>query len=116
MPKVVARDGARTIVIVDKDGKTRTWEGKPGDTPPAWVQALRPRWAVVQAGYRNRFGHPVPDVMHRYEDVGTQMVQNDSCGAASWSSWQPDQMRCERQQRLRYWDAFAVRTPPQGAR
>ena len=40
MPKVVARDGARTIVIVDKDGKTRTWEGKPGDTPPAWVQAL----------------------------------------------------------------------------
>ena len=40
MPKVVARDGAQTIVIVDKDGKTRTWEGKPGDTPPAWVQAL----------------------------------------------------------------------------
>ena len=90
--------------------------GSRTSSSPAWVQALRPRWAVVQAGYRNRFGHPVPDVMHRYEDVGTQMVQNDSCGAASWSSWQPDQMRCERQQRLRYWDAFAVRTPPQGAR
>lgn len=40
MPMVMARDGKQTIVIVDKDGKTRTWEGKPGEAPPAWVQAL----------------------------------------------------------------------------
>jgi hypothetical protein len=39
-PKPAAGDEQRTIVIVDQDGKTRSWEGKPGDTPPAWVQAL----------------------------------------------------------------------------
>ncbi|HZV37666.1 MAG TPA: hypothetical protein VFF96_02845, partial [Pseudoxanthomonas sp.] len=30
----------RKVVIVDKDGKTRSWEGGPNDTPPAW--ALEP--------------------------------------------------------------------------
>lgn len=28
---------ARKVVIVDKDGKTRSWEGGPDDTPPSWV-------------------------------------------------------------------------------
>ena len=27
----------RKVVIVDKDGKTRSWEGGPDDTPPSWV-------------------------------------------------------------------------------
>lgn len=30
----------RRIMVIDKDGKTRTWEGGKGDAAPAWVQAL----------------------------------------------------------------------------
>jgi hypothetical protein len=30
----------RRIMVIDKDGKTRTWEGGKGDAAPAWVQSL----------------------------------------------------------------------------
>ena len=76
-----------------------------------WVQALKPRWAVVQAGYRNRFGHPVPSVVQRYEQAGTNLVQNTDCGAALWRSAEPEQMQCERERHLRFWDVF-VRAAP----
>jgi len=32
---------------------------------PGW-RPCRPNWAVVQAGYRSRYGHPAPDIMDRY--------------------------------------------------
>lgn len=30
----------RRVMVIDKDGKTQTWEGGKDDAPPAWVQAL----------------------------------------------------------------------------
>lgn len=38
----VAGEGTnvRRVMVIDKDGKTRTWEGGKDETPPAWVQAL----------------------------------------------------------------------------
>lgn len=30
----------RRFVLVEKDGKTRSWEGDAGEAPPAWVQSL----------------------------------------------------------------------------
>ena len=76
-----------------------------------WVQTLKPRWAVVQAGYRNRFGHPVPSVVQRYEQAGTNLVQNTDCGAALWRSAEPEQMQCERERHLRFWDVFVQAAP-----
>jgi competence protein ComEC len=70
---------------------------------PPFVQAVRPKWAWVQAGYRNRFGHPAPAVQARYEAEQAQWVTTAHCGAASWRSDAPDDMRCERTQRQRYW-------------
>jgi competence protein ComEC len=35
----------------------------------AFIDAVAPRVAVVQAGYRSRFGHPAPDVVARYADT-----------------------------------------------
>lgn len=69
----------------------------------AWVEVVAPKWAVVQAGYRNRFGHPHPAVMQRYEAVGSQWVQTPDCGAAYWQSWRVEQLACERIVRQRYW-------------
>jgi competence protein ComEC len=73
-----------------------------------WVEALAPRWAMVQAGYRNRFGHPVPAVVQRYEQSGSTVVQQDRCGAALWRSAQPEALLCERLIRAHYWDVHAV--------
>ena len=71
----------------------------------ALVQATAPRWAIVQAGYRNRYGHPVADVVQRYAAAGSTVVHSARCGAAHWSSLQPQQLACERQRSPRYWDA-----------
>jgi competence protein ComEC len=68
-----------------------------------FVQAVDPRIAVVQAGYRNRFGHPRADVMARYVEQGVHVVQTTRCGASTWQSSQPEMVRCERDVQKRYW-------------
>jgi competence protein ComEC len=68
-----------------------------------FLLALQPRLALVQAGYRNRFGHPAPEVVARYQAQGSKLVESTRCGAATWRSDQPGQVRCERMERKRYW-------------
>ena len=68
-----------------------------------FLDAVQPSVAVVQAGYRNRFGHPRPDVLQRYNDLGVVVVQTPRCGASWWHSEQPKLVQCERNLRQRYW-------------
>jgi len=42
---------------------------------------VAPRWAVVTAGYRNRFGHPSAEVLERYRQAGAQVLRTDRDGA-----------------------------------
>jgi competence protein ComEC len=58
---------------------------------------------LVQAAYRSRFGHPAPEVVARYQDMGSKLVQSSRCGAATWRSEAPAQVQCERVLRKRYW-------------
>ncbi len=69
----------------------------------AFLDAVHPSFALVQAGYRNRFGHPAAPVLERYRDRGIAIIDSPHCGAALWSSTQPGQVRCERQAAPRYW-------------
>jgi competence protein ComEC len=48
-----------------------------------FLNAVDPSVAIVQAGYRNRFGHPMPDVLRRYNDLGVLVVQTPRCGAST---------------------------------
>jgi competence protein ComEC len=68
-----------------------------------FLQALQPRLALVQAGYRNRFGHPAESVVARYRAQGIALFESSLCGAATWRSNAPGHVRCERQERQRYW-------------
>jgi len=45
-----------------------------------FVQAIRPVIAIVSVGRANHFGHPAPDVLGRYRDVGTQVFRTDLDG------------------------------------
>ncbi|MBO9649566.1 MAG: DNA internalization-related competence protein ComEC/Rec2 [Variovorax sp.] len=67
------------------------------------LEAVRPRLAIVQAGWRNRFGHPAPDVAKRYADLDIRLVDTPHCGAATWSSTAPGEMFCHRNTARRYW-------------
>jgi competence protein ComEC len=77
--------------------------GSATSSTQVFLEAVQPRVAIVQAGYRNRFGHPRPDVLRRYNDLRVHVVQTPRCGAAMWRSDQPNLVRCERNQRQRYW-------------
>jgi len=77
-----------------------------------FLQALQPRIVLVQAGYRNRFGHPAPEVVARYAQQGSQLVESTRCGAATWRSQAPAQVQCERAERQRYWHRKGVQPVP----
>lgn len=77
--------------------------GSKTSSSPALLDAVRPRVALVQAGWRNRFGHPAPEVVARYAGRGIALVESARCGAAHWSSTAPGQVGCERERRARYW-------------
>ena len=71
----------------------------------AFLDAVAPRLAVVQAGYRSRYGHPASDVLARYQARGIDVLRSDRCGGWVWHSGQatPDNAGCTREQRRRYW-------------
>ena len=68
-----------------------------------FVEAVAPRIALVQSGYRNRFGHPAPSVVARYDALGIRLVDSPHCGAATWRSAQPELLQCQRESNRRYW-------------
>ena len=77
--------------------------GSKTSSSPAFLHAVQPRTALVQAGYRNRFGHPAAEVVQRYRGLGTEVVETAQCGAATWSSVQRARVACERDAAARYW-------------
>jgi competence protein ComEC len=67
------------------------------------LDAVQPKVAMVQAGYRNRFGHPAPVVLETYAAQGVKVIDSPHCGAAMWVSVAPSDVRCERVAQARYW-------------
>jgi len=47
----------------------------------AFVQAVSPKISVFTVGYLNRFGHPKPDVVSRYQGDGASSFRSDHDGA-----------------------------------
>ena len=77
--------------------------GSKTSSTPAFLQALQPQQAWVQAGYRNRYGHPAPEVVQRYQQQGIALVASTPCGAMHWRSDAPAQTQCQRHTARRYW-------------
>lgn len=46
-----------------------------------FIAAVLPDYAVFTNGYRNRFGHPKPEVLQRYLDSGAVPLRSDKDGA-----------------------------------
>jgi competence protein ComEC len=75
---------------------------KTSSTAP-FIAAVAPRWAVVAAGYRNRFGHPNGAVLERYRAAGAQTLRTDQDGAISIVLEKTTSIVTERARRARYW-------------
>jgi competence protein ComEC len=75
--------------------------GSKTSSSPAFLDAVAPRVALVQSGYRNRYGHPAPAVAARYAERGIVFIDTVGCGA--WSADGEGTSVCERERSRRYW-------------
>ena len=85
--------------------------GSKTSSSDAFLDALQPRWAWVQSGYRNRYGHPAPEVLARYAQHSITLLDSPHCGAMRWSSATPEKTTCERTVNARYWQHGASQNP-----
>jgi competence protein ComEC len=88
---------AATILVVPHHGSATS-------STEAFLEAVRPTWGWIPAGYRNRFGHPHADVVSRYRHRAVRLLRSDTSGAVS-ARLGPDGVRVEtwRARRQRYW-------------
>ncbi|WP_215255314.1 hypothetical protein, partial [Escherichia coli] len=67
---------------------------------------VAPRLALVSAGHQNRFGHPRPDVVRRWQAQGAEVLATADSGAIRvWLGAQGMQLREQRIHASRWWDA-----------
>lgn len=75
-------------------------------TPP-FLDAVAPRIAVFQVGYRNRYHHPKPQVEARYVERGIERLRSDTDGAVllNFGGGQGSAVEVERYREVhrRYW-------------
>lgn len=73
---LVARHGpalASTVLVVGHHGSRTATSG-------VWLEAVRPRLAIISAGALNRYRHPHPDVLGRLAAHGVAVVRTDCQG------------------------------------
>lgn len=90
-------DALRSDVLIAPHHGSKT------SSTAAFLDAVQPRVAVFQAGYRNRFGHPAPEVLQRYRERGIALAVTPECGAWLWPANAPATGACYRENARRYW-------------
>lgn len=105
--------GLRSTVLIVPHHGSRTSSSR------AWLQAVEPVQAVVQAGVRNRDGHPHALVMDRHRELGVAVATSPRCGAHIWRSDEAERTqeaphegrprlgRCWREGQQRHWELGA---------
>jgi competence protein ComEC len=86
---------ADVLLVPHHGSKTSSSEG--------FLDAVQPQIALVQSGYRNRYGHPALPVMVRYQDRTIRVIDTPHCGAITWQSALPSDVECYRTRAQRYW-------------
>lgn len=90
---------AADVVVVPHHGSATS-------SSPPFVAAVSADWAIVSAGFANRWGFPRPDVRERWEESGAAVVVTGESGAVS-VTLEPAgvSVTAERDGRHRYWHA-----------
>jgi competence protein ComEC len=76
---VLARVAIRRIDVV-----VVPHHGSRSSSSVEFVAALAPRWAVVPAGYDNRWGFPKPEVVDRWRAAGAKVLTTAHSGAITF--------------------------------
>ena len=60
--------------------------GSKTSSTPMFLEALIPEQAFSQTGYKNRYQHPHPDVVKRYQSQGVMLLDTVNTGAQIWQT------------------------------
>jgi len=85
-----------TVLLASHHGGSKT------STLP-FLQAVQPESVLFQSGYRNRYGHPKPEVLQRVEAVGARRLRTDESGAITLEFGQTLRIDAYRESHARYW-------------
>jgi competence protein ComEC len=77
--------------------------GSRTSSTPAFIAAVAPRIAVFTPGYRNRFGHPRPEIVARYARAEARLFRTDLDGAVTLTFGPKVDSVVERAVKRRYW-------------
>ena len=64
---------------------------------------VAPQAVIFPVGYRNRFGHPHPEIQARYAALGVESYRTDDSGAILVSIKERITIRRQRLLQARYW-------------
>jgi competence protein ComEC len=67
--------------LLDSDVLKVGHHGSSTSSMPLFLNAVSPQWAITSVGRWNRFGHPDPQVMARYDSLGIRLLRTDRDGA-----------------------------------
>jgi competence protein ComEC len=96
---------AADVVLVPHHGSATS-------STQALVTAAGARYALVSAGFANRWGLPRPDVIERWEGAGATVLVTAETGAMTLSLGKHGLgLTAERQRRRRYWHAESSLSP-----
>jgi len=97
--RLVERHGAGLAaeVLVAPHHGSRT------SSTPAFLAAAAPRFVIVSAGARNRYGLPHPQVLARYRALPAQVSLTAADGMVSFASADGDGPRGHRSRHRRFW-------------
>lgn len=99
--------GADIVVVPHHGSATSSTE--------RFVRAVKPRLAIVSAGFDNRWGFPRPEVTRRWERVGASMLVTGDVGAIGLRLRAGDwDVRLERRAKRHYWRAETPLSPSTG--
>ena len=77
--------------------------GSGTSSTPAFLQTVRPEWALFQVGYLNRYRHPKPEVYERYGALGIRRLRSDEAGAVTLRFGATLDVSAYRSEHARYW-------------
>jgi competence protein ComEC len=96
---VLAQPLSARVVVVPHHGSATS-------SSPAFVTAVSADYAIVSAGFANRWGFPRPEIRQRWEQSGARVVVTGDSGAVTVALG-PERIavETERERRHRYWHA-----------
>jgi competence protein ComEC len=100
--EIIARNAAKHVL--PSDVLLMPHHGSRTSSSPAFIDAVAPKIALINAGYRNRFGHPREDVLARYAERNISVLRTDWHGAILMRSDDGfSNAQKSRETRQRYW-------------